>query len=565
MNLLTWHGTILSFAPSGTIVQTSLLAALGSNSAVSLDLLDPTLAGPTESPNLPDTEVLPGPKPHTIQCRKDGLFLSMPPDQATPEFIREKPQDWETFLVLPVLQTASLGWLLSHGWHHKAQAIARISIQLMPAFQLQVGPHAVPLAACVFTLADHGRRLHIRSGQVDLHLTQDPDGQPIQVVGLAARDDQHQFADVQARPAFQSGANCRWRLPQESDIVSLPLFVSDADRDWSFDKFWQDSDPVLGRLHGSCRIGRASQVWVVLARFAEGTLFDLNGAFPETGYLGNIHHPLPNGMYRSEDLVSVDRAVLDSAPMLPGSHIVFVNGNLQNYYHWLVDSLMALDVMNPIAPPAARLLLPGTIAGFRDRPINRFDHLAVLRATGLAERAVTEVPQGVHFARLEEAIWLEDYYIEKIPGVYLRAFRDRVLQQRDAARPRRRICIRRHGLRTVVNAQQVETFLAKHDFTFHSLEDMPPAEQIALFQDAEYIVAPHGAGLANLMFCQAGTKVLEMSPDAEFRPFFWLLSNKLGLSHGVLPSATHDGTFNGKMRVEPERFRKLYWMLHARI
>jgi capsular polysaccharide biosynthesis protein len=33
---------------------------------------------------------------------------------------------------------------------------------------------------------------------------------------------------------------------------------------------------------------------------------------------------------------------------------------------------------------------------------------------------------------------------------------------------------------------------------------------ITLFNGAKFIVSPHGAGLANLVFCKVGAKVLEM-------------------------------------------------------
>jgi capsular polysaccharide biosynthesis protein len=42
------------------------------------------------------------------------------------------------------------------------------------------------------------------------------------------------------------------------------------------------------------------------------------------------------------------------------------------------------------------------------------------------------------------------------------------------------------------------------------LGSMPIQKQIELFQQAKLIVAPHGAGLANLAFCQPGTRVIEI-------------------------------------------------------
>ena len=59
------------------------------------------------------------------------------------------------------------------------------------------------------------------------------------------------------------------------------------------------------------------------------------------------------------------------------------------------------------------------------------------------------------------------------------------------------------------------------------------ADQITLFQGAEFIIGPHGAGLSNLLFCAPGTKVIEFMPAVEMRPFFWIISQKLDLVHGL--------------------------------
>ena len=58
-------------------------------------------------------------------------------------------------------------------------------------------------------------------------------------------------------------------------------------------------------------------------------------------------------------------------------------------------------------------------------------------------------------------------------------------------------------------------------------------DQILLFQSAEFIIGPHGAGLSNLLFCEPGTKVIEFMPSVELRPFFWVIAEKLNLVHGM--------------------------------
>jgi capsular polysaccharide biosynthesis protein len=567
MHLLTWHGTLLALDGSGQLIQVPLLNRTRAAGLLSLDLPPAGVRLPMVSGALPDLALLPGPHPRTLHVRQGSAFLCAPADGGVASFSRTAAQDWETFLALPETQTEALQRLLDDFWRlEDGRRLYRGAMRVGPAFTLELAARRIALATAELHVDPDGEVLTIIGTEGDgpdlsLRLQRDQSSQAESMILLRSVQHHPTIGDVATMSEFLAGSDRRLRLPEHREIVTPPLYVSDAHRDWSFERFWRPAPPRLGQITRACRIGRARSVGVVLARLGEGTLFDEAGVLGEDAHLNNMELPLPPGMIREDGATLLDAEVLRRAPVLPGTHIVFVNGNLQNYYHWVVDSLLALDIMHGLAPAGAQLLLPGTIADFRAHPINRFDHLDVLHAAGLDTLPLFEAPQGLAFARLEEAIWLEDHFIEEVPGVYLRAFRDRLLAGRPPSRARRRICIRRRSLRALANAPVVESFLARNGFEVHELEDMPAAEQIAMFEDAEFIVAPHGAGLANLLFCAAGTKVLELSPDYEFRPFFWLMSNKLGLSHAVLPSPTHDGTFNGRMRVDIDAFRNLFRML----
>ena len=45
------------------------------------------------------------------------------------------------------------------------------------------------------------------------------------------------------------------------------------------------------------------------------------------------------------------------------------------------------------------------------------------------------------------------------------------------------------------------------------LETLTVDEQIRHFAEAEFVIAPHGAGLANLLFCQPSTVLVELMPS----------------------------------------------------
>ena len=172
----------------------------------------------------------------------------------------------------------------------------------------------------------------------------------------------------------------------------------------------------------------------------------------------------------------------------------------------------------------------------RSRHINEvFDHRASLDAVGLGGHNITEITENL--VKVREAIWVELRFIQKMPAPFLRDFQRAVaaIHRRSRLRKKRRLLVMRKGpTRTIDNIKLVSSFLVSHGFESIYLEGMSVTDQIVLFQNAEFIASPHGAGLSNLVFCEPGTKVIEFMPRLEMRPFFWLISEKLGLVHGML-------------------------------
>lgn len=85
--------------------------------------------------------------------------------------------------------------------------------------------------------------------------------------------------------------------------------------------------------------------------------------------------------------------------------------------------------------------------------------------------------------------------------------------------------------RRVSNEPVLWTELAEHRFTKVHLEELTWAQQITAFHAAKVIVAPHGAGLANLSFCQSGTKVIELFHRSYVNPCYWQLAALKGLDY----------------------------------
>lgn len=93
------------------------------------------------------------------------------------------------------------------------------------------------------------------------------------------------------------------------------------------------------------------------------------------------------------------------------------------------------------------------------------------------------------------------------------------------------------GRRRVANDAELTVALEAAGFATVHLEEMDWEEQIAAFRAARVIVAPHGAGLANVVFCSPGTRVVELVGRTYFNPTFWRLAALRGLDYRPIVEA----------------------------
>ena len=85
--------------------------------------------------------------------------------------------------------------------------------------------------------------------------------------------------------------------------------------------------------------------------------------------------------------------------------------------------------------------------------------------------------------------------------------------------------------RRVANEAELWAQLERRGFVKLRLEELTWREQIHAFRRAKVVVAPHGAGLANLVFCEAGTRVVEFFNRAYVNGNFWRLAALRGLDY----------------------------------
>jgi hypothetical protein len=186
-------------------------------------------------------------------------------------------------------------------------------------------------------------------------------------------------------------------------------------------------------------------------------------------------------------------------------YVIGCNRAWYNYYHWLVQTIPAIDasvrrnglnrlalILPPLRPWQEESL---ALLGYQEIPRLTFDistHYQLANAEfseflGARMGGVVSLTAAATFRRLAEAVpWK--------PGAAEEIYVARTDAQNRVARNEGELIERldRQGVRIIVPGS------------------MSLSEQIAAFRSARLVIGPHGAGLSNIAFCQPGSFVYEM-------------------------------------------------------
>jgi capsular polysaccharide biosynthesis protein len=218
-----------------------------------------------------------------------------------------------------------------------------------------------------------------------------------------------------------------------------------------------------------------------------------------------------------------------------------------NYYHWVAHTLPTVHaVLRRHQGGDARLIVP---------PLSPWQRqtLDLVGAAG--------VPTIVSDPRLQYRLPVAAYCDFaagradfSVSAVSQAAYRRMAEEIALADRPRRRIYIDRGQAanRRVPNEAALAERLRRRGFHAVRAETLDEAQKIALFKGAGMVVGQHGAGLANIAFCQPGTVVYELVPEHHLNPCFVVMAMQGGLQHwgDVFPTAVQGGDHTAAWRVD---------------
>ena len=195
----------------------------------------------------------------------------------------------------------------------------------------------------------------------------------------------------------------------------------------------------------------------------------------------------------------------------------------KNYCHWITDGLQKIKVLEE--------------AGFQ---ISSFDWILVNLETNNFQRPSLEL-MGVPMERVVNTNAHPHLIVEHLTapswseqsGVYdaedLNWLRSRLLKRTvrgGKAFPKRILISRESAVyRRLLNEKELLEELRSADFQPISLEQLSFEDQITLFHNAEAVIAPHGAGLTNILFCQPGTRIIEIvNPQFAHQMYYYMAS-----------------------------------------
>ncbi len=196
-----------------------------------------------------------------------------------------------------------------------------------------------------------------------------------------------------------------------------------------------------------------------------------------------------------------------------------------NYYHWTLECLPRLVGVETYYEQTGN---PPTLLIPPDPPSWLLESLEIVGNDSFEYRPT---PRGI--------VGVDQLVVPSYPAPsrmeceWLRRRGQQGNETADASLPSR-IYVSRHNanVRQVANDQDVRAVLESFDIVPYALETLSVSKQIELFANAELVVSPHGAGLANLVYGTDPT-VLEMFGYKQ-KTTFYRLAKLLGFEYHAM-------------------------------
>ena len=213
-----------------------------------------------------------------------------------------------------------------------------------------------------------------------------------------------------------------------------------------------------------------------------------------------------------------------TGPRVIDQGVLLVNAWSQSYFHWFVEILPRILFLQNQIQSNCHLIVENNPKKWQKRS---------LELLGFSKQQVLCYSQPLFV----EKMWIPPHVHQRVANIgifvplMLQTLREQMICSSFAKNcsqnlsPKVYISRSKANGRRIANEDELVQSLADRGFAMYCLEDMSLDEQIALFSQAKLIVAPHGAGLTNMLWARNAT-ILELF-GAYWNPSFLTLANAL--------------------------------------
>jgi len=304
-------------------------------------------------------------------------------------------------------------------------------------------------------------------------------------------------------------------LARPEEVLHRARPYGDPERYWCFEEALTETVPRVGVLELAG--GRVLQPHSVVITGANRWLWE------QCWYFGTTK-PRQHPMF----LHPFPQPPVD----VPGRLGVLTTRGDANYYHFLHDVLPRVAVLEQAGVERPdRWYVPHTTRFQRE----------LLELWGIGEDEIINSDEVPHVRAQTLVVPGVASTIERNPPWVSQLLRQRLVPVGTQRIPGRNIYLaRRAGLhnRAVLNEAEVLALLEPLGFEVVDPGSLSVVDQIRTFAEADVIVAPHGASLANLPFCSPGSSLLELFPSQSMVADYWKMTCGVeGLEYQYLSGA----------------------------
>lgn len=204
----------------------------------------------------------------------------------------------------------------------------------------------------------------------------------------------------------------------------------------------------------------------------------------------------------------------------------------QSYYHWVIDylpKLRILDIYEKETGNKPKILIREDSAGYRKESLELLgyseDRILEWRDEDCIEsRALfTNHRKNPWEHSRQDYSWLRENILAKDISESRNNKNKRIYISRQGQKDNKNI---HNNERSVLNFQPFEDLIKSYGFKVIRAESYTLEEQVKLFNSADVIMGPHGAGLTNMVFGE-DPLVIELFPDSFIIPLYSYLCDTL--------------------------------------